>query len=301
MIKRAIVTGATGAVGVALVDELVANGVEVDVICRTQSKRISNVTQRGANVVLCDLSGLDRLTLKGADAFFHLGWDGTLGKSRNDEKVQMKNIEYSLAAVRLAHRSGCTTFVGVGSQSEFGHSDSIKRPYDSCFPDNFYGAAKLSASYMTRTLCSQLGIKHIWCRIFSLFGAFDSDNTLIMSTIKKMLNGEKCQFTLGEQVWDYIYSKDAAAALYLAADKGNDQSIYCIASGQTRLLREYLKSLQAIVNPESEVDFGAIPYYEHQAMNLSCDISNLVKDTGWTPKLSFEEGIKDMLKTLKTS
>ena len=41
--KRAIITGATGAVGTGLVKELVANHVEVLVFCREGSKRNQNI------------------------------------------------------------------------------------------------------------------------------------------------------------------------------------------------------------------------------------------------------------------
>ena len=36
--KRAVITGATGAIGTALVEELVSNGIEVLVLCREGSK-----------------------------------------------------------------------------------------------------------------------------------------------------------------------------------------------------------------------------------------------------------------------
>ena len=43
---------------------------------------------------------------------------------------------------------------------------------------------------------------------------------MVMSTIHKLLRGEVPQFTKGEQLWDYLYSKDAAVAFWLLAERG---------------------------------------------------------------------------------
>lgn len=301
--KKVVITGPTGAVGIALINELVSNGIEVYAICRRNSNRLCNIPKcEKVHIVECNLNEIKNLinyVPHDIDVFYHFAWDGTYGESRNNSAVQNKNIEFSLDAVYVAKELNCKVFVGAGSQSEYGHSDKMKGPNDFCSPDNFYGAAKLSASHMTRVYCKQLGIRHEWCRIFSLFGPFDGDYTMIMSSIKKMINNEECKFTKGEQIWDYIYSKDAAKAFRLVAEKGVDGSVYCFASGQTRLLKDYIHSMHNIVNPNCNITLGAIPYYQHQAMNLSADISNLKKDTGFEPEYSFEEGIKDLLKYLK--
>lgn len=298
-INNAVITGPTGAVGIALINELINNGSYVYAVCHRGSKRIDNIPKHdNVKVVECDLDELNLLIdvlPHNIDAFYHFAWDGTYGESRNNVESQMMNIKYSLDSVFVAKELGCKVYIGAGSQSEFGHSNNQKGPKDYCDPDNFYGAAKLSAAHMTRVYCKQFGIRHIWCRIFSLFGPYDGSYTMIMSSINKMINNEECNFTKGEQIWDYIYSKDAARAFRLVAEKGKDGSIYCFASGQTRLLKDYIISLHQIVNPNCKINIGLIPYYEHQAMNLSADVSNLKEDTGFEPKYTFEEGIKDLL------
>ena len=44
--------------------------------------------------------------------------------------------------------------------------------------------------------------------------------------------------------------------------------------------------------------FGEIPYAEKQVMHLEADISTLTADTGWTPRVSFREGIRGLLQSL---
>lgn len=295
--KKVIITGPTGAVGVSLIQELIAHDVEVTAICRPKSKRLGSIPQHPlVHVVEC---GVDRLlSLKGQlpcgyDTFYHFAWDGTYGDSRQDMYLQANNIIYTLDAVHLAHAAGCTAFVGAGSQSEFGHVEGTLHPGMPCEPDNGYGIAKLDAGRMSRLECHKLGMRHEWCRIVSLYGPFDGPHTMVMSGIYKMLRGERPQYTKGDQVWDYIYSKDAARAFRLVGERGRDGSIYCFGTGKPRLLRDYILAIRDAVDPELEIGLGELPYYPNQVMHLEADISNLTADTGFVPQYTFEKGIRE--------
>jgi nucleoside-diphosphate-sugar epimerase len=297
--KKAIITGPTGAVGVSLIYELIANNIAVTVVCRPNSKRLGSIPKHDlVNIVECDVSNLLSLTESlphDYDAFYHFAWDGIYGDSRQDLKRQANNILYTLDAVNLASKIGCKVFIGAGSQSEFGHVEGILHPYMPCNPDNGYGIAKLDAGRMSRLECKKLGIRHEWCRIVSLYGPYDGAYTMVMSGIIKMLKGERPQYTKGEQVWDYIYSKDAARAFRLVAEKGKDGAIYCFGTGKTRKLRDFILAIRDAVNPNLEIGVGEVDYYPNQVMHLEADIENLTEDTGFIPKYSFEEGIKETI------
>ncbi len=301
--KKVIITGPTGAVGVSLIQELIAHNIEVTAICRPASKRLSSIPKHPlVRIVECGVDQL--LTLKDQldhdyDAFYHFAWDGTYGDSRQDLYRQVNNILYTLDAVHLAHAAGCSVFVGAGSQSEFGHVEGVLHPDMPCAPDNGYGIAKLDAGRMSRLECRKMCIRHEWCRIVSLYGPFDGQYTMVMSGIYKMLNGERPQYTKGDQVWDYIYSKDAARAFRLVAEMGKDGSIYCFGSGKPRLLRDYILAIRDAVNPELEIGLGELPYYPNQVMHLEADISNLTEDTGFVPQYSFEAGIRETVEWAK--
>ena len=209
--------------------------------------------------------------------------------------MQSDNIKYTLDAVNLAQRLGCKTFVFAGSQAEYGRVAGTISPQTPTFPENGYGMAKLCAGTMSRVLCNKLNIKHIWARIVSVYGAFDGELTMITSTINKLLKGETPDFTACEQQWDYLYSKDAATAMYLVAEKGKNNQIYCLASGKSYPLRYFVETLRNAINPQAALNIGAIPYTEQQVMNLCVDIDNLRNDTGFVPQYSFEEGIKETI------
>lgn len=301
--KKAIITGPTGAVGVSLINELVENDYDVTAICRRNSKRISSIpASNRVKIIECNQSELLTLSDKlehNYDYFYHFAWDGTYGATRQNIALQMENIQYTLDAVELAKALQCKVFVGAGSQSEFGHIDGVLHPFMACNPDNGYGIAKLAAGQLSRILCQQYGIKHEWCRIISLYGAYDGEHTLIMSTILKLLRKEKLDFTKGNQIWDYIYNKDAAKAFRLVAEKGKDGSIYCFGSGKIRRLREFITEIRDVVDKDAVLNFGAIDYYPNQVMHLEPDISNLVEDTGFEPQYSFEAGIRETINWVK--
>lgn len=300
-LKRAIITGPTGAVGTALIDELVSQGVEVVAVCREGSSRINAVPQHDlVSVVECSLGHYDRLGEILAerapfDVFYHFAWDGTYGPSRLDWYRQEANVRDSIAAVYAAHALGCKVFVGAGSQSEMGHVEGVLHPDAPCNPDNGYGASKLADCVVTRALCGSLGIRHEWCRIVSLYGPRDGAHTLIMTCINDLLSGEHLSCTNGDQVWDYIYSKDAARAFRLVAEYGHHGEVYMLGTGKTRPLREFITIVRDQIDPKAEIGFGERDYYPNQVMHLEADISNLTNHTGFTPKYTFEQGISETI------
>ena len=295
---RAVVTGATGAVGMALVSQLVSEGIETTVLCRTNSTRAHRIKESElVKKVDCSLDGLANLRLDSEyDMFFHLAWAGTTGASRNDMYLQNDNVKYTLDAVELAARIGCKTFVGVGSQAEYGHVNRKLNSATPTFPENGYGMAKLAAGQMSRVRCYELGIKHVWARILSVYGPYDGERSLVSVAIDKLARGERASFTAGEQLWDYMYSGDAARALCAIAENGKDGGVYCLGSGQTQPLYKYIEAIRDTVAPNATLGLGDIPYAEGQVMYLCADISELTADTGFEPRVSFENGIKETVK-----
>lgn len=301
--KKAIITGPTGAVGVSLIQELISAGVAVTAVCRPASKRMDSIPRHQlVQIIECPLDRLLSLAEflpRDYDVLYHFAWDGTYGETRGDLGLQTANIQYTLDAVHLASLLGCRVFVGAGSQSEFGHVEGVLHPYMPCNPDNGYGIAKLAAGCMSRLECQKMGIRHEWCRIVSLYGPYDGEYTMVMSGINKMLAGERPQYTKGEQVWDYIYSRDAARAFRLVAEKGKDGAIYCFGTGKTRKLSDFIIAIRDAIDPKLEIGLGELDYYPNQVMHLWADIENLTDDTGFVPQYTFEQGIRETIEWAK--
>ena len=292
--RRAVITGPTGAIGMALCEKLLAADVEVYVVCRPGTGRAAHLPE-GVRLIWCDAAELARLPEmipEKVDVFYHFAWTHTIGPGRDDIPAQLENIRYTLDAVRVAKTLACHTFVGAGSQAEYGRVEGLIRPNAPCFPENGYGMAKLCSGQMSRQYAHQLGLKHIWVRILSVYGPYDGEQTMVMSTIKKLKEGITPKFTKGEQMWDYIFSGDAAEAFYLLGEKGVDGKVYVLGSGQARPLFEYINEIRDSVNKDAKLDIGGIPYSDKQVMYLCADISELTNDTGFKPAMKFENGIR---------
>lgn len=303
MMKRIAITGPTGAIGIALIQKCIDEGIEVLAFCRKNSKRTTRIPQSPlVKIIHCDLNEINEFSeipIEKCDVFYHFGWAATIGSGRNDMGLQLNNVKYALDAVMLADKLGCHTFVGAGSQAEYGSFEGKLDSKVPTFPEHGYGIAKLCAGQMTRIECQKYGIKHIWARILSVYGPYDSDMTMISSTISKLMNHQKPSFTKGEQQWDYLYSVDAADAMFLLGTKGINGKIYCIGSGKAKPLAEYIGQLRDAIEPEAELGLGDIPYGEKQVMYLCADISELQEDTSFVPQVSFEEGIRNTVAWMK--
>jgi len=301
--ERVIVTGATGAIGTALIRRLIEKNVEVLVFAREGSKRNDQIPKHPlVTLRYCDLDQfcvLENDTGKTYDVFYHLAWEGTVGAGRNDMYLQNRNIVHALDAVRAAERFGCHSFIGVGSQAEYGRVEGMLTPDTPTNPEMGYGIGKLSAGMMTRALALEKGMRHVWVRVLSVYGPCDGMQSMVMSTIAKLKAGEAPQFTKGEQKWDYLYSADAAEAFCRIGEDGKDGAVYVLGSGEAMPLSEYIKVIRDEVSPDFELTFGQIPYAKKQVMHLQADISDLKRDLGWEPVWGFREGIRQILKEWK--
>lgn len=296
-IRSAVVTGPTGALGHALVEVLARAGIRVFAAVHPGSPRNARLFASPlVQQVPCELSDLLELSARiGApvDAFFHLAWLGTQQReNRMDMYLQNTNVRYALDAVHAAGELGAKVFVGAGSQAEYGRVDGVLRPELPAWPENGYGMAKLCAGQMTRALCRQLGIRHIWPRVVSVYGPSDGSQTLVSTVMTCLMAGKSPRLTPGSQLWDYLYAGDAARAFLAMARRGRNGALYVVASGHSRPLRDFMQEIQQVVNPLVPLDIGALPYLAGQVMHLEADVSLLVRDTGWQPEVRFTEGIR---------
>lgn len=288
----AVITGPTGAIGTALCEKLLKEGVRVLAVCRRNSDRADRIPE-GIEKIFCDLGEISRLPdlADHADVFYHFAWADTAGAGRNDMYSQTANIRYTLDAVKAAKAMGCECFIGAGSQAEYGRHNELLTPDTPCFPENGYGMAKLCAGQMSRKMCADMGIRHIWPRILSVYGPYDGEKSMISFVISSLFAGKEPELTAGTQLWDYLFSYDAADALYLMWKNGRDGAVYPLGSGKVRPLREYIEMLRDCIDPSLPLGFGKIPFGQTQVMFLGADISALKNDLGFEPSYDFSDGI----------
>lgn len=302
--RRIVVTGATSMIGTALIEECVKNNIEVYAVVRKSSGRQDRLPDSSlVHLIDSSLETLDQLPElipETCDTFYHIAW-GNTGENRNrSTELQSRNISCTLEAVRAAQALGCRRFIGAGSQAEYGPMEVDKISPDSPVnPTTPYGASKLASGHLARMLCRELGMECIWPRIFSVYGIYEKETTMIASGLRKMLRGEPTEFTPAMQRWDYLYSKDAGRAYYLIGEKGRDGAVYCVGSGQARPLRDYILKMAELTGA-ADPGIGAKPYPSGAVMNLCADTESLQRDTGFEPQYTFEEGIRETIAWLKS-
>ena len=295
--KSIIITGATGMISTAIIREAIRQKCKTTCIVHKGSKRIANIPQDSlVAIVECNIDQYSGLKLDGKyDAFIHLAWDKTSVSGRDDVDTQLKNIQYTLDAVRLAHRCGCSVFIGAGSQAEYGVQAVPLTEDLPVNPESGYGIAKFTAGKLSGMLCKQFGIRFNWLRILSIYGKNDGENTLISYVIRELAAGRSPELTKCEQLWDYLNCEDAAKAFFAVLEKGIDGKTYPLGSGQGRKLSAYVEDIRDVINPGIALEFGKKKYYPHQPVYLVADISELTKDTGWKPEIEFKDGIKSII------
>lgn len=296
MMKRAIVTGATGFIGSWLVQELIHSGYEVVVVVRNVNKLIPDIMSNSSCFIIekdiCNLKEDDFDSDKTYDVFYHLGWSGVSPEYKNESDKQMRNIPMSLNALEVCNRIGCRLFIASGTVAEYALTDDIMNLNLRQSPNDMYGAAKVSVHYFMEVRARQLNQPFIWTVIPSTFGERRTDSNIITYTIRTLLKGKKPLYGNLYQMWDFLYVAEVVRALRLIGEKGIVGKVYGIGSGEYRPLRDYIIEIRDIINPKLELGIGEIPSMSKQTFSSCVNIYDLIRDTGFKPIIGFEEGIK---------
>lgn len=288
-------------IGAALVREAAGRGTEVYAVVRPDTRRLERIAGlenvRLIESRLEDLGELTAIPPGGYDAFYHLAWAYSAKEKRDDPELQAKNISFALDAVRLARRLGCKKWIGAGSQAEYGWKEERLTPHTACAPESAYGIAKLAAGRLTKKLCASCGMTHIWGRILSVYGSNDNSGTMLDYAIKCFLRRETATFSPAAQPWDYLHESDAGRAFYLLGEGTACAGDYLIASGSEKPLKTYILTLARYMDASELCCFK--PQADMPSPGLRADIDKLRADAGFTPRLSFHEGIKETVEAYR--
>lgn len=296
--NKIVVTGATSFIGGYLLDELVDLGCEIYALVRPNSNNKSNLEGR-KNVQVIEVGLEDIRDLKShldsVDVCYHLAWNGTRVPERYDEELQRSNYVHSLETYEVMKSLGCKVFIGVGSQAEYGFCQDEITEETKSEPNTAYGKWKLATGKELVELGNRDGIRVVWGRIFSIYGKGDYENTLIMSSIRKMQNNEPIDMTEGTQYWNYLYVEDLARILVALKNNNKACGIYNLASDDTRMLKDYILDLKRVLNSESKINFGAVPYRTEGKVNIMPSIEKLKQCILGISFVKFNEAVRQLL------
>lgn len=293
--KTAIVTGANGFVGGALVRELLHHDYTVLAV-DLAGHRENLPDDDMVSFVPLELAQIEKLAHKVPeqkyDVFFHLAWAGSAGPARADTALQLKNAQWTVDALRTAKELGCKRVLCAGSIMEHETMAAAYTQGNRPGSGYIYGGGKLIAHVMCMSVAAQLGIELIWPEITNAYGPGERSPRLINTTIQKCLRGEAPQFTAGTQNYDFVYIDDVARAFRLIGENGKPFHEYLIGSSSARSLRDFLLEMRAAIAPDLDFQFGSVPFTGVDLPLEAFDCSRTEADTGFRAEVSFAEGCR---------
>nr|WP_314434630.1 NAD-dependent epimerase/dehydratase family protein [uncultured Brevundimonas sp.] len=216
--RRALVTGATGGLGLTLTETLVAAGYAVRATGRSVGGA-QRLKVMGADVVLCDLlqADLNRLC-EGVDVVFHAA---ALSSPWGPEAVfQRINVDATERLMVAAQEAGCEAFVFVSSPSiyaDFKDQEGLTEDSPPTLrPLNAYARTKLAAERQVLA-ADRPGFRTISIRPRALIGPDDA--VLLPRIIEMVRRGRLPVLRGGIARIDLTDVRDAAQALVLADQK----------------------------------------------------------------------------------
>lgn len=106
------------------------------------------------------------------------------------------------------------------------------------------------------------------------------------------------------QQWNYLYIDDLAEglmALMFCDTPVREDSLYNVAgtASQTMPLRNYVEKMHDLCGGRGDYTYEKCAPNAEGLANLIPDTARIYKDTGWIPKVSFEDGISRMIEEMK--
>ncbi|MBA3343603.1 MAG: SDR family NAD(P)-dependent oxidoreductase [Gemmatimonadaceae bacterium] len=146
-IRRAFVTGATGAIGSALTERLSREGWQVAALARRSENAVHFRALRGVEVVVGDLD--DHATLAEAcrhrDVVFHLAALVHAPAGTPEREFHHVNVEGTRSLLDAAVRGGAKRFVLFSSVAVYADTSAVMDEGSATLPQTPYGRSKLAA------------------------------------------------------------------------------------------------------------------------------------------------------------
>jgi UDP-glucose 4-epimerase len=176
-------------------------------------------------------------------------------------------------------------------------SDVAVSETDEVRPLDIYGLSKLAGEQLMYNFYLQTGIDTICCRFFNAFGPNETNPHLIPE-IENQVRAGKRTIALGNLLpkRDFIHTHDmanAVNALINLEQVGFD--IFNLGRGIEYAVTEVVEEFERILGEKIVIEVDQSRVRKVERMHLLADVSKLKQRTGWEPKWSLNEGVKDLI------
>lgn len=282
---KILLTGATGFLGSNLLARLIEDGHLVTILARNTSsfQRISSVIEGVTVHTIGDVSFRDLFNSSKIEAIIHCATNYGRGEIDPSELLDA-NLIMPLQLLQAGYDSGVRCFVNTDTILDKGVSD--------------YALSKSQfrewlGKYSQKMVCVNIALEHF-------YGPHDDPTKFVSFIVRQLLdNVDSINLTLGEQKRDFIYIDDIVSAFLLIIDNCTSLKSgyldYEIGTGVTTTIRDFVElTKQTACNIQTQLNFGAIPYRENEAMETAVNTA-AIRALGWTPRTSLADGLSKMI------
>ena len=298
---RTVVTGGAGFIGSHLIDALLKMGHEVIVFDNFSTGRHENLEhfKDCIKIIDCDLSSSGDWVgnLKGVDWLFHLAALADIVPSIKQPEPYFKaNVMGTFNVLQASAAAGISRFVYAASSSCYGIPDTFPTSESADIrPQYPYALTKRVGEELVMHWARVYKLPTISMRFFNVYGTRSRTSGTYGAVfgvfLAQKLAGQP--YTVvgeGTQTRDFTYVTDVVGALLAAASSDRAGSIYNVGSGQT-----------VSVNRLVELLGGEKIHIPKRPAEPDCtfaDISKIKHELGWSPVITIEEGVLEVLKNI---
>ena len=299
----AVVTGGAGFIGSHAVDALLASGYEVRVIDDLSHGRKENLKHLSNDPKLrLEIEDIRKLRpesaiFSGVKYVLHFAGIGDIVPSIDKPLEYMSvNVIGTAHVLEAARYAGVKKFVYAASSSCYGKEASVPTSENAKIETEYpYALSKHMGEQAVRHWQKIYRLPTVSIRIFNAYGT-RSRTMGAYGAVFKVFLAQKLAgkpYTVvgdGTQRRDFLYVTDVAKAFVLAAESKHQDVIYNLGAGKPQTVNRLVELLGGEV--------VRLPKRPGEPDCTWADISKIQRELGWSPQVSFEEGVAEMLKNI---
>jgi dTDP-glucose 4,6-dehydratase len=167
-------------------------------------------------------------------------------------------------------------------------------------PNSPYAASKAASDHLVRAFHHTYGFPVLTTNCSNNYGPYHFPEKLIPLMILNALDGKPLPvYGDGQQIRDWLFVEDHAAAIWLVLQKGRLGETYNVGGLNERANLDVVKTLCALLDAKSPRPDGAsyatqIAYVADRPghdRRYAIDCSKIQRELGWSPRESFETGL----------
>ena len=295
--KSVLVTGGAGFIGSNLANELAPSN-EVVVVDDTSLGTPDNLDE---SVEFRNQSVLEDELPTDVDVVFHLAALSSYAMhEENPTRGVRVNVEGFVNVVEQARRDGCTSVVYASTSSIYG-SQTEPSPEEMAVTVNTgYEASKLARERYGEYFSNHHGLSMAGLRFFSVYQGYGGNEkhkgeyaNVLAQFADDIANGRAPElYGDGTQTRDFTHVDDIVRGIELAADHQLD-GVYNLGTGERYSFNTVVELLNQELGTDIEPSYVENPIPEDIYVHDTCADSTKIQDeTGWSPTIDFEEGIR---------